>query len=202
MSTPMTVTAAAEARRSIRKYETAPIPEADLKEILRVAGLAPSAWNLQPWRVAVLRDAAQKTDLQGVAFGQPQVGAAPAVFVVYSDMVDMLEKVEDTVHPGMPAEKATEHVAYMRTYFGALPAEGREQWGSGQANIFLGFLLLAIKSQGYDSSPMLGFQPAEVKKLLGLPEHVLIQALVAIGKGTEAGFPHFRHPQERFVSWR
>ena len=48
MTAGLTVTDAAQARRSVRKYEAAPIPDADLHEILRLAGLAPSAWNLQP----------------------------------------------------------------------------------------------------------------------------------------------------------
>lgn len=202
MSASLPVTAAAEARHSIRKYESAPIPDADLKEILRVAGLAPSAWNLQPWRVTVVREPALKTQLQAAAYGQPQVGGAPAVLVIHSDMVDTLAKIEDTIHPGMPAEQAAKHAADVRGTFAGFPAEGRENWGNGQANIFLGFLLLAAKSQGYDTSPMLGFKPAEVKQLLGLPEHVTIPALVAIGKGTEAGFPTYRHSQDRFVTWR
>ena len=42
--------AAAESRRSIRQYEAAAIPEADLRELLRLAGKAPSAYNVQPWR--------------------------------------------------------------------------------------------------------------------------------------------------------
>lgn len=202
MSHALSVTAAAEARRSIRKYEPEPIAEADLREILRVAGLAPSAWNIQPWRVAVVREPSLKSALQAAAYGQPQVGSAPAVFVVYSDMADALEKLEDTVHPGMSADATSKHLESVRGIFGGFPPEGRESWASGQANIFLGFLLLSIKAHGYDSSPMLGFQPPEVKALLGLPAHASIQALVAVGKGTEPGFPHHRHTQERFVSWR
>ena len=71
-----------------------------------------------------------------------------------------------------------------------MPENEREAWGNAQANIFLGFLLLAAKSLGYDTSPMLGFDPEAVKALLGLPPHVRVPALVAIGKGAESGFPH------------
>ena len=46
---------------------------------------------------------------------------------------------------------------------------------------------------------MLGFKPDAVKALLGLPEHVQIPALVAIGIGAEDGFPHHRHTLERTV---
>src|SRR5688572_29110900 len=40
----LTVAEAAESRRSIRLYEPEPIPREDLEEILRLTGLAPSAF--------------------------------------------------------------------------------------------------------------------------------------------------------------
>lgn len=202
MSAPLTVAAAAEARRSIRQYEQAPIPEADLKELLRLAGLAPSAWNLQPWRVTVVRDPALKAKLAAAAYGQKQVTGAPAVLVITSDMQDTLAHVEDTIHPGMQGEARDAQKNSVLGVFGAQSEADREAWGNAQGNIFLGFLLLAAKSLGYDTSPMLGFKPDEVKAVLGLPAHVRVPALVAIGKGTEAGFPHFRHALDRFVTWR
>ena len=43
-------------RVSCRAYETKPVPEANLMQILEAARLAPSACNQQPWRFAVVRD--------------------------------------------------------------------------------------------------------------------------------------------------
>ncbi len=202
MSAILSVTEAAEARRSIRQYEQAPIPEADLREIIRVAGLAPSAWNLQPWRVTIVRDPALKEQVKAAAYGQPQVGNAPAVLAIWSDMADTLERIETTVHPGMQGEQREKHIVSVRDHFGAMSEADREAWGAGQTYIFAGFLALAAKSHGYDTSFMLGFKPEELKQVLGLPAHARVPALVAIGKGTEAGFPHFRHEQDRFVTWR
>ena len=92
---------AIETRRSIRKYVQEPMNQDDLHEILRLASLAPSAWNAQTWRFAVVQDAAIKQQLQDAAYGQGQVTNAPAVIVVYSDMEDTLATVEETAHPGM-----------------------------------------------------------------------------------------------------
>lgn len=47
-----------EERRSIRAYEPAPIPEADLKAIMDAALQAPTARNLQPWHFSVITDRA------------------------------------------------------------------------------------------------------------------------------------------------
>jgi hypothetical protein len=48
---------------------------------------------------------------------------------------------------------------------------------------------------------MAGFDAEAVKRLLGLPAHVQIPAIVAIGRGAESGFPHHRHAIERIVRY-
>lgn len=191
----LTVTEAAQARRSIRKYEPTPIPRADLLEILRVTGLAPSPWNLQPWRFVIVEDVAIKTQLQAAAYGQPQIASAPAVIVMYSDMTGTLETVEETIHPGMPDHAKI--AADMRATFGGMSDNDRHAWGFAESNIALGYLLLTAQAHGYSTSPMLGFMPDKVKELLNLPADSRIPALVAIGVGAEAGFPHHRHSVER-----
>ncbi|MCC7055029.1 MAG: nitroreductase family protein [Gemmatimonadaceae bacterium] len=197
----LTVTQAAETRRSIRKYEPTPIPRADLEEILRVTGLAPSPWNVQPWRFVVVEDAATKAKLQEAAYGQPQVGAAPAVIVLYSDMTDALETIEEVVHPGMKGPAGDKMAADVRGILGGMSAADRDAWGNAEANIALGYLLLSAQAHGYSTSPMLGFMPDAVKSLLGLPADARIPALVAIGIGAEEGFPHHRHPLSRIVRY-
>lgn len=198
----LSVAEAAGARRSIRKFTDAPVPEADLREILRVAGLAPSAFNAQPWRWVVVRDPALKAELQAAANGQAQVGAAPAVIVLYSDMAGVLENAEDVVHPGYGADRIPAVAAGFRRGFESRTEAEREAWGASQSYIALGFLLLAAQSLGYGTSPMLGFRPDEVKRVLGLPAHVSIPALVAIGIPAEEGFPHHRHDVDAITTFR
>jgi nitroreductase len=195
----LTVANAAEARRSIRTYEQTPIPRAHLEEILRVAGLAPSPWNLQPWRFVIVEDAETRRALQVAANGQKQVGGAPAVIVLYSDMNDAIDTVEETVHPGMAGPQAVQAAASIRSTFAEFSDADKAAWGFAESNIALGFLLLAAQSLGYSTSAMLGFDADKVKAVLGLPSHVRIPALIAIGVGAEAGFPHHRHPLERIA---
>lgn len=191
----LTVTEAAEARRSIRKYEPTPIPRADLVEILRVVGLAPSPWNLQPWRFVIVEDVETKTQLQAAAYGQPQIASAPAVIVMYSDMTNALETIEETIHPGMPDHAKV--AAELRATFSGMSENDRHAWGFAEANIALGYLLLTAQAHGYSTSSMLGFDPDKVKALLNLPADARVPALVAIGLGAEDGFPHHRHAVER-----
>lgn len=196
---PLTVPEAIEQRRAVRAYTDAPVPDADLRRIVELAGQAPSAFNVQPWRFVAVRDPAVKQQLMAAANNQPQVGAAPVVIVLYSDMQDALATLESTVHPAFPAERGAGMVAHVRRSFDGQSDAAREAWGNAQANIALGVLLIAARSLGYATSPMLGFDPAAVKALLGLPAHVTIPALVAMGVGAAEGLPHHRHPLERVL---
>ncbi len=194
----LNVTEAAEARRSIRKYTDQAIPQEHIDEILRVAGLAPSPWNIQPWRVIVVKGHEAKQALMGAAYGQPQVGAAAAVFVIYSDMQDALASAEDFIHPGY-GDKIKAEANNVRATFEKMGSEKSEQWGYAESNIFLGFLLLAAQSRGYSTSAMLGFDAQKVRDLYNLSANVLLPALVAMGTAAEEGFPHHRHELDRFV---
>ncbi|ULH16162.1 nitroreductase family protein [Deinococcus sp. KNUC1210] len=197
----LTVQEAIETRRSIRKFVQEPMDQNDLREILELAGLAPSAWNAQTWRFAVVQTPEVKAKLQEAAYGQPQIGNAPAVIVVYSDMEDTLANVEETAHPGMGDAGRTGQRTTFDNAFGAQPVAQRGAWGLTQANIAFGFLMLAARGKGYDTVPMLGFQPDKVRELLGLPEHVQFAGLLPIGKRAEEGFPHHRHNIDRVTKF-
>ena len=123
------------------------------------------------------------------------------MIVVYSDMEDTLNTVEETAHPGMGEEGRTGARKTFEGAFGAQDVAQRGQWGLSQANIAFGFLMLAARGKGYDTVPMLGFNPQAVKELLGLPEHVQFAGLLPIGKRAEEGFPHHRHSVERITKF-
>ena len=196
------VAEAADSRRSVRKFTGEPVPAADLRELVRVAGRAPSAFNVQPWRFVVVTDPAIKTRLREAAFGQQQVTGAPAVIVLYSDMRDALDTVDEAIHPDVQGEKREAQKKSLVGSFAAHSDDEREAWGAQQSNIALGYLLLSAEAMGLGTSPMLGFQPAKVKEILGLPAHVQIPAMVALGYPAEEGFGSHRHEVERTTSFR
>ncbi|MDQ2666616.1 MAG: nitroreductase family protein [Gemmatimonadota bacterium] len=201
-SATLTAADAAESRRSIRKYEAAPIPTADLRELLRLAARAPSAFNAQPWRFVVVTDEALKGKLSQAAYGQQQIVRAPATIVIYSDMQSALERMPESMHPGLPSDQRDAGVARFRATFANQTVEEREGWGVGQSNIALGYLLLLAEAKGFATSPMLGFEPEKVMELLGLPAHVRIPALVAIGYPAEEGFAPHRLDVDSLVEFR
>lgn len=198
----LSVKEAAIARRSIRKFKPDAIPQRQLKEILSLAQRAPSAWNLQPWRYVVVTNPELKAKLQQAAYNQGQVTSAPAVVVMYSDMKNTLETIKEVIHPGVPADQVEDRVQGVLQAFANNSESQTETWGVGQSYIALGYLMLTMQSFGYSSSPMLGFNPTKVKEILGLPEHVMVPALLPIGIAAEEGSSHHRHAVERITTWR
>jgi nitroreductase len=193
-----TVSESAHFRRSIRKYTDQAVPNALLEEVLDTVRLAPSAWNIQPWRFIVVTDTEAKKALQHASYNQPQVGDAKAVFVVLSDMHDAFENLDESLYPGGDPEKAK---AGILGAFASMDEAQKSAWGRNQANIALGYLLLALASKGLASSPMLGFVPEQVRSLYGLEEHVEVVTLVAVGYADEEGRPHHRHSVPRITRW-
>ncbi len=195
------IAAAAIHRRSIRKYESRPVDDALIRRLLELAGRAPSAWNLQPWHFVVVRDPEVKARLHGKACRQPQVESAPAIIVLYSDMADSLARLDDLIHPEVVGDARVKTRTGIEAYFAKLTPAEREAWGRSQAYIALGYLLLLAEAHGVATSPMLGFNPSEVKALLSLPDHVEVPALIALGYGDEPGAEPHREKIDSLIRW-
>ncbi|WP_310571800.1 nitroreductase family protein [Gemmatimonas sp.] len=193
---------AAMARHSVRSYLDVPITDDEIHTLLELTGRAPSAFNLQPWRFVVVRDQEVKNALKDAAYGQKQVGEAPVVIAMYSDMDDTMANLGDIVHPDLTPDKRASTIAMLEKNFSGMTPEALAAWGNGQANIALGYLLLIATSEGFDTSPMLGFQPDQVKAILDIPASATMTAMVALGRGADDGFRSHRHAIERTTSFR
>jgi len=67
-------------RRSIRKYESKPIPKEVLEKILEAGRMAPSAMNRQSWHFVVVTDDAVKHELSNGLYNR-FIRTAPVVIV-------------------------------------------------------------------------------------------------------------------------
>jgi nitroreductase len=199
LSDTLSVRQAIESRYSIRTFVQETLSKERLQEIIRLAGLAPSAWNLQPWRFHIVMDPNKKAKLQEAAYGQKQVASAPAVIMAASDMEDVLAKLANTVHPELSPERKEEEIINLSAIFGSMSVEERGQWGLAQTCIALGFLLIAAEGLGYSTVPMLGFDANQVRQILNLPEHVKFAAMVPIGHKAAEGHSHHRHPLDKIA---
>jgi nitroreductase len=71
-------------RRSIRKFGAGALPQGALEKILDAVRIAPTAGNLQAFRVSVVQDRALQEKLAAAAFGPDFLASAPAVLVFFA----------------------------------------------------------------------------------------------------------------------
>lgn len=171
-------------RRSVNLFDSSvKIGEEEIESIFNEASLAPSSFNLQPWRVIIALTPDIKARLQAVAFDQKKVTQASAVLVFFGNTKQYLESEDvfsDGVEKGYMKEEAVEGTRQMANNLYA----GDKEIGFVSRNVGLLAMnfMLAAKDRGWDTHAMDGFDIEAVKELFGLPDKYLPVMLVAIGK--------------------
>jgi nitroreductase len=175
---------AIEKRRSIKRFD----PEHRLRpdeiaELLRLARLAPSAFNVQHCRYVVVDDPDRRRRLREVSFDQPQVTDASLLVVVCGD-VRAWQKEPARYWNHLPARARDGLVRMIHDFYA-----GDEQLQRDECMRSCGLaamtLMLAAQGLGYDSCPLDGYDAAAVARLIDLPADHLLSMFVAIGKALE-----------------
>jgi nitroreductase len=197
-----TLSQAINDRRATPSFLPDPVPENDLKKILDAGLSAPSAYNLQPWRFVVVRQAEQRARLRQAAMKQPKVEEAPVVIVACADLEgwrngDLDEVIRLARQHGYGDE--ARHASMRKNianFFGSTPgaagalAPDFAVWANRQTMIAFTTMMWMAEVLGYDTAPMEGFYEDQVKATLGIPAHVRVVALLALGhrKGEDKPF--------------
>ena len=78
---------AIESRRSLKHYDPDHVmPEPDLARLIELTKLAPSSFNMQNYRLVVVRDPELRKQLRAVAWDQAQVTDASVLFIMCADL--------------------------------------------------------------------------------------------------------------------
>ena len=181
-------------RRATPAFDGSPISDADLKKILQAGLEAPSGYNAQPWRFVVVRDPQQKAALQAAGFNQSKIVSASAVIVACGDpdswKSDLDELIEEGKKSGYIADAQSEERIRKNysSFRGGAPSDNGgtapdwSVWLNRHVMIAFTTMMWTAETLGYDTAPMEGFQESAVRKVLGIPDHVRVIALLSIGK--------------------
>ena len=179
---------AIRARRAVKHYDAkhSMTPE-EINELLSLAILSPTAFNIQNWRFVVVTDTGLRKQIREVAWDQAQVTDASLFIVLCADMKSW-EKAPERYWANAQDAVRDFMIPAIDNYY-----RGKEQVQRDEAMRSCGItaqtLMLAAKSMGYDSCPMDGFDFDKVAELIRLPSDHLIAMFVAIGKGTKEAWP-------------
>lgn len=197
-------------RRSINFFDLKKDVSMDkLKELLEVANLSPSSFNLQPWKVMVVREAEGKKVLRKCAFNQPKVEEASAVFIIIADPRGVEENIERVFKSWqelgyMKPEARETYTGMIQSLYGEEDSLKRKLFAVKNASLFAMNIMLAAKGLGLETHPMDGFDEDCVKKEFNISVDKSIPMLIAVGN-LKPGITHlpraFRRSVEEFVSF-
>ncbi len=183
-----TLTAIRE-RRSVKHYDThAPMPEEDLQQLLDLALLSPTSFNIQNWRFVVVRDPELRKQVRAAAWDQAQVTEAQLLLVLCADLKAWAKEPGRYWKNAPPEARQTVVPMIGQFYENAGEVVQRDE-AMRSCGIAAQTLMLAAKTMNYDSCPMIGFDPEQVARLIALPEDHVVGMLLVIGKAAKPARP-------------
>jgi len=157
-------------RQSIRKFKSTEISDETIREILNLAQLAPSAGNLQAYKIKIVKTNDEKIKLKEATFTrnfikQESVLNAPVLFVICADQIE--------------SEK------FFKT-------RGSDLYAIQDATIFAAHLQLAITARGLASVWVGSFVEEDVRNALSLPKNLRPIIIIPCGYSDEEPKPRQR----------
>lgn len=174
-------------RYATKRMNGQKVPNDKLDTILEAIRLTATSNGLQPFTILVIEDQETRGKLQKAVFNQPQVveGSHLLVFAAWKDITsEQIDAYFDMVYEERGMEKGTldQYANFLKENFRKQTEAEKFSWASKQAYIALGTALVAAAEEKVDSTPMEGFNPDEVDKILGLEEKGMgSTALLALG---------------------
>lgn len=175
-------------RRSVKHYDAEHrMSDEDLERLIGLAMLSPTSFNIQNWRFVAVRDDAVRQQLRAAAWDQAQVTDASALLVLTADL-NAWAKDPARYWKDAPAEARDMLVPMIGGFY-----EGNQELQRDEAmrscGIAGGTIMIAAKAMGYDTCPMIGFDPEKVAEIIGLPDDHVIGFMISVGKPAKPAWP-------------
>ncbi|MGE4539450.1 MAG: nitroreductase family protein [Desulfovibrio sp.] len=178
------------------------VPPEDLDKILETATRSPSGFNFQPWKVAVLREPAQKAKLRALAWNQPKVTEAPVILMFLADteawkLYSPSFERQFSYLVGAGRRKPEDRDAFAKavaSLYGETP-EKSLAFAVKNTAFFAMTVMYAAADLGYVTHPMDGFDHDGVREAFSIPDTFWIPLLLAVGHlkpGTAVAPPKWR----------
>jgi putative NAD(P)H nitroreductase len=197
-----------KARRSATKFiPGVEITDQELEEIFSLVKFAPSAFNLQHAHYVVVKDPEVKNKVYEAAYKQYKVQSASAAIVVLGNKEaykDAGRINEGLLHLGVINQQEYDMtVESVHSFYEGGGETFKREEAIRNAGISAMLMMLAAKEKGWDTCPMIGFDPKAVSEVLNIPDTHVPVLLITIGKeDTSKLRPRgYRKPVGEFVSF-
>lgn len=175
---------AIQSRRAVKQFDPQHrLNDAEIEELLSLAILSPTAFNIQHWRFVLVQEPELRQQIRTVAWDQAQVTDASLFIVICAD-INAWQKQPERYWCNAPQAAQDFLLPAIQQYYSGKPQVQRDE-ALRSCGIAAQTLMLAAKAMGYDSCPMDGFDFDAVAQLIRLPEDHLISLCLAIGKARQ-----------------
>lgn len=195
-------------RRSANKFiPNIEIPSEDLNDILNTVKFAPSAFNLQHTHYIIVKDPTTKDEVYKAAYKQYKVQTASAVILVLGNLdayKDAARLNEGLLQLGVISKQEYDMtVEDVTNFYENRGDDFKRDEAIRNASLSAQLFMLAAKEKGWDTCPMIGFDPEMMRQILHIPENYVPALLLTIGKeDIEKRRPRgYRKPVGEFVSF-
>ena len=175
-------------RRSVKHYDpNHKLTDEEINQVLSLAVLSPTSFNIQNWRFVLVKNPEIRKEIRSAAWDQAQITDASLLLVICADLKSWMKNPAQ-YWKNAPKEAQDFLVPAIGPFY-----EGNEQLQRDEAMRSCGItaqtIMLTAKSMGYDSNPMIGFDPQKVADIINLPKDHVISMLMVIGKQTKPAMP-------------
>ncbi len=178
---------AIKARRAVKHFDpNHELSKEEEKQLFELAMDSPTSYNIQHWRFVSVKDKELRGKIREASYGQAQVTDASLLIVLCGDL-KAWEKDPSRYWKNASKEVQDFMVSGIGSYKNNDQAQREEVIRS--CSIAAQTLMLAAKAMGYDSCPMVGFDPGKVGELIKLPEDHMVVMFVVVGKKTKDAWP-------------
>jgi nitroreductase len=190
-------------RYATKSFDGKTIPDDKINELLELIRLSASSYNMQPWKIKVVKDHKTKELLLPASYNQPQISSCShlLVFCADTDLHGRLKKVAETMKKAnVPEQNIVGYTSMVEGLLNSIPSKDIQlSWAQRQVYIALGNAINGAKSLGFDSCPMEGFSAEKYSEILKLPKNLVPTVIVPIGYATDTPRPKLRlHKEDVF----
>ncbi|MBH5320434.1 nitroreductase family protein [Paenibacillus sp. GSMTC-2017] len=194
-------------RRSATKFQLGvELADAELDAIFQLVKFTPSAFNLQHAHYVVVKDEVVKEKVYEAAYKQYKIKTASAVILVLGNM-DAYQEVA-TINEGLlnlgvlSKQEYDQTVDSVTSFYETRGETFKREEAIRNASLSAMSFMLAAKDRGWDTCPMIGFDPKAMSEVLNVPDRYVPAMLITIGKeDISAQRPRgYRKPVGEFVS--
>ncbi len=167
------------------------VPQEKVDRILEAIRLAPTSFGLQAFKVIDITDTALRERIFNEACQQPQIKESSNILVFAANKKVTAEMVGNYMNLiAATREIPVDALSEFSAAFDSIVTGSEEHnlaWTARQAYIAFGVGLVAAAEEEVDATPMEGFDPAALDKILGLEEQNLASVtILALGYRDES----------------